>query len=83
MIDVLPRDDAFQENVDVDVSLRIDVMIKDVRPLVLECHSLEQAHINVETYLEELQNNESEIGWDSDEDSNEDSNEASHEDSDI
>ncbi|KAI5652782.1 hypothetical protein M9H77_29969 [Catharanthus roseus] len=67
-------DDAFQENVDVDEGSIIDEMIEDVGPLIHESRSSEEFDIDVKTYFEKLQNDETKIEWESDEDADEDAN---------
>ncbi|KAI5672886.1 hypothetical protein M9H77_13250 [Catharanthus roseus] len=81
VIDVLIQDNTFQENVDIGEGATINAMIEDIGPLVHDSRSPEELDIDVETYFEELQNDETEIQWDSDEDSNKDANNDPDEDS--
>ncbi|KAI5682756.1 hypothetical protein M9H77_03984 [Catharanthus roseus] len=78
IIDVPIQVDAFQENVDVHEGSTIDMMIGDVGPLVHKSHLLEEFDIAIETYFEEVKNNETEIEWDSNEDSDKDAKEDSN-----
>ncbi|KAI5656883.1 hypothetical protein M9H77_25676 [Catharanthus roseus] len=71
LIDFSYRDDAFQENVDIHKDSAIDVMIEDIRPLLHESCLAEDLDIAIDTYFEEVQNDETEIEWDSDEETNE------------
>ncbi|KAI5665008.1 hypothetical protein M9H77_24331 [Catharanthus roseus] len=50
--------DAFQEKVDIGEGSTIDAMIEDVGMLVHDSHLSKELHIDVETYFEELQNDE-------------------------
>ncbi|KAI5652879.1 hypothetical protein M9H77_30066 [Catharanthus roseus] len=75
--DVLNQHDAFQENVDIHEGSVINVMIEDVGPLIHKPRSLKELDITVQTYFEEVQNDETEIEWGSDEDSDEETDEDS------
>ncbi|KAI5649504.1 hypothetical protein M9H77_35509 [Catharanthus roseus] len=83
LIDVPHQDDKFQENMDIHEGSTIDVMIEDVGPLVHESHLSEELDIAVETYFEEVKNDETEIEWDSDKGSNQGSDEETNEYSNI
>ncbi|KAI5649359.1 hypothetical protein M9H77_35364 [Catharanthus roseus] len=69
--DVPHQDDVFQGNEGIHEGSAIDVTIKDVGPLVHECRSSKLLDIAVLIYFEEVQNEETEIEWDSNEDSDE------------
>ncbi|KAI5681180.1 hypothetical protein M9H77_02407 [Catharanthus roseus] len=61
--------------------LKNHAIIENVGPLVHDSLSSEESDINVETYFEELQNDEIEIEWDSNEDFDEDVDDDPDEDS--
>ncbi|KAI5677669.1 hypothetical protein M9H77_08619 [Catharanthus roseus] len=67
---------------DINEGSTIDAMIEDVGTLVRDSLSLKELDINFETYFEKLQNDETEIEWDSNEDSDKDADNDPDEDSD-
>ncbi|KAI5656800.1 hypothetical protein M9H77_25593 [Catharanthus roseus] len=66
-VSVMKYQPRVMDNVEIGEGPTIDALIEDVGPLVHYSRSLEELDIDVETYFEELQNDEIEIEWVSDE----------------